>query len=83
MTERAKKAAMSAYPGGLGFDEDQNNFDYRELRYAYADGYDQGERNAVYRAGEWWKKRLAGFLGEGLAKNVIEEFVKEMKENHE
>ena len=51
-----------------------------ELRMAsakrdpYIDGYVTGEREMLERACRWWRDHIVGFLNDGLADGIVEEF---------
>ena len=82
MTTRAKKRASEAYP----FVDKCHEYDaesVKEARVYYVEGYDQAERDTIGRVSQWWKKRLVGFLSEGMADSIIKEFENEMSADDE
>ena len=73
---RAEERASEAYPKETrdcaGFVVDIGHPQW--IRNYYIQGYEQAEKDTVDRAAEWWYDHIVGFMKEGLAKNVIEEF---------
>lgn len=71
MSKRAEEAALKVYS-----DKTVNGvlLNYEEHRRLFQEGYEQAEKDTVDRAAEWWYDHIVGFMKEGLAKNVIEEF---------
>ena len=47
---------------------------------SYMDGYRSGSKAAVDASAEWWYNHIVGFLNDGLAKGIIEEYKKAMEE---
>lgn len=76
MSKKAEELALEVYPEptrdktgfvtSLGFPQW-----YRDL---FIQGYEQAEKDTIEKAAEWWYQHLNGFLTEGLAKGVIDEF---------
>ena len=46
----------------------------------YIDGYVTGEREMMEKACRWWRDHIVGFLNDGLADGIIEEFRNAMNE---
>ena len=47
---------------------------------SYMDGYTTGEHEMLERACRWWRDHIVGFLNDGLADGIIEEFRSAMNE---
>lgn len=71
MSKRAEERALKAYPYS---GDDHKGTLCGAFRAVYQRGYEQAEKDTVDRAAEWWYDHIVGFMKEGLAKNVIEEF---------
>lgn len=74
----AERRAMKAWPQVWNEEEDYDvNLEGRE---GFEEGYDEGRKDTIEQASSWWYEHIVGFLGEGLAKGVLEEFQNEMKD---
>ena len=47
---------------------------------SYEEGYRVASRAVVDASAEWWYNHIVGFLNDGLAKGIIEEYRKAMEE---
>ena len=75
MSKKAEEAALKAYPTHYGASKEwvKHHLSGGDCT-AFIRGYEQAEKDTVDRAAEWWYDHIVGFMKEGLAKNVIEEF---------
>ena len=71
MSKRAEKA-IEAYYGNIPDDADK----VKAARHFY----EQAEKDMIERAAKWWCQRIAYVFGNGLAKNIAEEFKQAMEE---
>lgn len=77
MSKRAEEMALKAYPEETRFVRDYNQLAKRQI---YQQGYEQGEKDMIERACEWWYQRIAYVFGNSLTKNIAEEFKQAMEE---
>ena len=80
---RASEAARKAYPvleSKIGIDR---TIAYLNRRIGYEKGYEMGAQHMLTSAREWWKVRLRGFVGDGIAEGMVNEFCEDMEEDYE
>ena len=74
MSKRAERAAYAKYPPKM-----IGHGDVMKIhRHLFKQGYETGENETLERAAKWWYDHTVGFLKEGIAKNVVEEFKQAM-----
>ena len=85
--KKSEERALEAYPvcmvrrryDGIARSDDPYDSNLHE-RYVYQRGYEQAEKDLLDKAAEWWYQHIVGFMNDGLAKAVAEEFRAAMEE---
>ena len=76
--KKAEERALEAYPQVWNEEEDCDvNY---EGRCGFTEGDEQAEKDTIEKAAEWWYQHINGFLTEGLAKGIIDEFRNAMED---
>lgn len=79
MSKKAEQAAYAKYPPKMIGRNDVMKIH----RHLFMQGYEAGEKETLERAAKWWYDHTVGFLKEGIAKNVVEEFKQAMREDQQ
>ena len=74
MSKKAEQAAYTKYPPKMIGHNDVMKIH----RHLFMQGYETAEKETIDKAAEWWRKHIVGFLNEGLADGVVEEFKQAM-----